>query len=117
MTRTTYQTGLYAEKICRLALRLKFYRILATRYKTPVGEIDIIAARGNTVVAVEVKARATLDTAVESISAQQRARIANALRHFIARTPLFARANLRFDVMLAVHGRWPAHIKNAWLAK
>jgi putative endonuclease len=59
MTKTTYQTGLAAEKLCRLALRLKFYRILAERYKTPVGEIDIIAARDNSIIAVEVKARAT----------------------------------------------------------
>jgi putative endonuclease len=117
MTRTTYKTGLHAEKLCRLALRLKFYRILAERYKTPVGEIDIIAARGNTVIAVEVKARASLDTAVESISPQQQARIARALQHYIMCTPRFAKADLRFDVMLATPFRWPTHIKNAWLAE
>jgi putative endonuclease len=117
MTRTTYQTGLWAEKLCRLALRLKFYRILAERYKTPVGEIDILAARGNTVVAVEVKSRTTNDAAVESISPQQQARIARALEHFVMRTPRYANADLRFDVMLATPGRWPTHIKNAWLVK
>jgi putative endonuclease len=79
MTKKTYQTGLAAQRICRLALRLKFYRILATRYKTPVGEIDIIAARGHTVVAVEVKARATREAAIESISPEQQSRIARAL--------------------------------------
>ena len=71
MTKTTYQTGLAAESICRLALPLKFYSILAERYKTPVGEIDIIARRGNTVVAVEVKARATREATVWSISPEQ----------------------------------------------
>jgi putative endonuclease len=116
MTRTSYKTGLAAERMCRLALRLKFYRILATRYKTPVGEIDILAARGNTVVAIEVKARATRDAAVESISDQQQTRIANALQHFIMCTPRFTNANLRFDVMLATPWHWPVHIKNAWMA-
>ncbi|MFA4995077.1 MAG: YraN family protein [Bdellovibrionales bacterium] len=116
MTRTSYKTGLAAERMCRLALRLKFYRILAQRYKTPVGEIDIVAARGNTVVAIEVKARATRDAAVESIFPQQQARIANALQHFIMCAPRYANANLRFDVMLATPWHWPVHIKNAWMA-
>ncbi len=116
MTKTSYKTGLNAERLCRLALRLKFYRILAERYKTPVGEIDIIAARGRTVVAVEVKSRASRDAAVESISPQQQTRIVNALEYFMMRSPRFANANLRFDVMLASPWRWPTHIKNAWFA-
>jgi len=116
MTKTTYKTGLNGEKICRIALRLKFYRILAERYKTPMGEIDIIATRGRTVVAVEVKSRTTSDAAAESISPQQQMRIANALQYFVMRTPRFANANLRFDVMLASPWRWPTHIKNAWFA-
>ncbi|MGB9154027.1 MAG: YraN family protein [Alphaproteobacteria bacterium] len=115
--RTGHQTGLAAENLCRLALRLKFYRILAERYKTPVGEIDIVAARGNTVIAVEVKARPTPEEAIASISDQQRARIAHALQDFIMRNPRFSRADLRFDVMLATPRKWPQHIKNAWRAE
>ena len=116
MTRTSHRTGTDAEKLCRLALRLKFYRILAERYKTPVGEIDIVAARGKCVIAIEVKARATRDGALESISPHQQARIARALQDFVMRHPRFARADLRFDVMLALPRRWPLHIKNAWTA-
>ena len=115
--RTSHQTGLAAERLCRLALRLKFYRILAERYKTAMGEIDIVAQRGNTVIAVEVKSRATHESAAESISPHQQARIARALQNFIQRHPRFAQANLRFDVMLATPNRWPKHIKNAWLAE
>lgn len=117
MTRTTYKTGLAAERLCRIALRLKFYRILADRYKTPVGEIDIIAARGNTIVAVEVKARSTREAAAESIAPSQQRRIANALQNFIMRNPRYAKADLRFDVMLATPNHWPEHIKNAWFAE
>ena len=57
--KTSYRTGLGAEALCRLALRLKFYRVLASRYRSPLGEIDIVAMRGKTVALVEVKARAT----------------------------------------------------------
>jgi len=114
MTRTSHQTGLLAEKFCCLALRLKGYRLLAVRYKTPFGEIDIIAARGRTVAAIEVKARATREAAVESISQKQRARIARALQDFAMRKPSYADAELRFDVMLVAPRQWPLHIKNAW---
>lgn len=112
--RTTYQTGLRAEALCCLALRLKLYRILATRYKTPVGEIDIVAAKGNMIVAVEVKARATCDAAIESILPHQQNRIAQALQYFAMSHPRFANSDMRFDVMLATPRAWPKHIKNAW---
>jgi putative endonuclease len=85
--RSSHRKGLSAETFCRLALRLKGYRILATRYNTPMGEIDIVAARGRTVIAVEVKARPTLEAAVEAISPQQRARIVRALQDFVMRHP------------------------------
>jgi putative endonuclease len=114
MTKTSYRSGLDAERKCRWALRLKFYRILAERYKTPAGEIDIIAARGNTVVAVEVKARATQEAAMEAVSTRQQSRIAKALQYFLMRSSKYAKADLRFDVMLSMPGRWPRHIENAW---
>ncbi len=114
MKKETYRTGLAAERLCRLALRLKFYRILAARYKTPVGEIDIVAARGKTVAAVEVKARGTAADAAEAVSGEQKKRIARALECFIQSHPRLSRADLRFDVMIATPKRWPKHIKNAW---
>ncbi len=47
-----------------MALRLKFSRILATRYKTAMGEIDIVAAYSNVVVAIEIKMHAWRDDAI-----------------------------------------------------
>ena len=114
MKPSRYQTGLFAESLCRLILRLKFYRILATRYKTPMGEIDIIAARGRKLVAVEVKSRPSLAQALESISPRQCRRIASALEIFVMRTPRYQRADLRFDVMAVMPGKLPVHLKNAW---
>ncbi len=112
--KTSYTTGLFAESLCRLALRLKFYRIIASRYRSKLGEIDIIASRGKIVALIEVKARATERQAIESISHHQRQRLQRAANDFLARYPCFKRHYLRFDVMLVAPKRWPRHIKGAW---
>ena len=114
MTKTTYKTGLAAEALCRLVLRLKGYRIVVSRYRSHMGEIDIVAARGRTVALVEVKARSTKDAALESIHPRQRERLERAANEFLARFPGFNTYNLRFDVMLVAPRRWPAHIPDAW---
>ena len=41
-----YRQGLLAETAAALLLRLKGYRIIARRYRTPVGEIDLVALKG-----------------------------------------------------------------------
>ena len=56
----------------------KGYRILAKRFRTPHGEIDLVAKRRNLVAFVEVKARATLDEAAFAVTPRQQARIINA---------------------------------------
>lgn len=112
--KTAYRTGLSAEFLCRVALRLKFYRILAARYRSPLGEIDIVAARGDVVALVEVKARPSRREAVEAIHFRQRERLQRAARDFLARNPRFHRHHVRFDVMLVAPRRWPVHIKDAW---
>lgn len=116
MTRpkTTYRTGLAAETLCRFALRVKGYRIIASRYKSPLGEVDIIAARGRTVALVEVKARASKREAIEAVHPRQRERLERAAQDFLARHPHFNLHNLRFDVMLVAPRAWPAHIPDAW---
>jgi putative endonuclease len=112
--KTSYTTGLSAEFLCRIALRLKLYRILASRYRSPLGEIDIIASRGKIVALIEVKARATQGAALESISMKQRERLQRAAQDFLARYPSFNSYNLRFDAMLVAPRKWPQHIKDAW---
>jgi putative endonuclease len=112
--RTSYRTGLFAEALCRLALRLTCYRILASRYRSRLGEIDIIAARGDTVALIEVKARPTHREAAEAILPRQRERLQRAARDFLARHPQFNACHIRFDIMLVAPGRWPTHIRDAW---
>lgn len=113
-TRTSYQTGLLAEALCRLSLRLKFYRVLASRYRSPLGEIDIVAARGKILALIEVKARSSQQQAMESISLHQRERLQRAANDFLTRHPGFHGHNVRFDVMLVTPRRWPVHIADAW---
>jgi putative endonuclease len=112
--KTTYKTGLAAEALCRLALRLKGYRIVASRYRSPLGEIDIVAARGSCLALIEVKARALQSTALESVGLRQRERLERAAADFLARHPHFVRHRVRFDIMLVAPKRWPAHIADAW---
>lgn len=51
-----FQTGISAESRAAAYLMAKGYRILAKRYRTPHGEIDIVARRRNLIAFVEVKA-------------------------------------------------------------
>ena len=109
-----HHRGRTAETLCVWWLRLKGYRILARRYRAPVGEIDLIARRGRVLAAVEVKARAAADVAAESLGVQQRRRIARALEHFLQARPALAKLAPRFDVMLVAPGAPPRHLVDAW---
>jgi len=109
-----YRRGLWAEALCRLALRLKGYRIVASRYKVGQGEIDIVAFRRGMLAFIEVKARQHYEEAAACISPRQQARIRTAAMAFMGRNPRFARCSARFDAMLVMPWRWPVHIERAW---
>ena len=96
-------------------LRLAGYSILARRYKTKLGEIDIVARRGGILAFVEVKARGELEAAVNSLGGRQFGRVASAASLFVARHPHFADHSVRFDAML-VSGLWPRHLPDVWRA-
>jgi putative endonuclease len=95
-------------------LRCKGYQVLKQRYRTPVGEIDIIARKGNVLAIVEVKARPDLHQAHEAISPHQQARLARAAHYYVARHPQTLHTVLRFDVIFVLPGQWPRHIINAF---
>src|ERR1044072_5494531 len=79
--------GLSAESRAAAYLIAKGYRILARRWKSPVGEIDIVARRRQLLVFVEVKARASLDAAAESVLPRQQQRIAAAASVWLSEHP------------------------------
>jgi putative endonuclease len=109
-----HEQGHLAELMAAWILRMKGYRILQCRYKTPLGEIDLIAARGKTLIAVEVKYRSTLDHASEAITQKQRKRIENALLLYLKKLS-WQPKYIRFDAILFAPYKWPRHIRNAWI--
>jgi putative endonuclease len=109
-----YRSGHAAEAIAALMLRLKGHRIVARRYKTPVGEIDLVALRGKRLAFVEVKRRKTREDAAWTLPAKQRRRIVRAAQYWLAAHPGFAGHDLAFDVVLAAPWAWPRYIENAF---
>ena len=74
-----YRSGLWAEFVAEVFLMVTVYRILERRYKTPVGEIDILACRKNTLIAVEVKARRNRRDALYAVTGASQGRIERAV--------------------------------------
>ncbi|MCW1403228.1 YraN family protein [Novosphingobium sp. MW5] len=104
--------GRKGERLAAWYLRLKGWRVLASRIKTPRGEIDLIARRGKLVAFVEVKWRAQaadLDLAID----EWRLRRVRAAVEAVAHRWMKAGDDMRIDVLLLAPGRWPRHIVNA----
>lgn len=114
MSATGYKKGLLAESFAKLYLRLKGYRILAERFKTPVGEIDLIAKRGRQLVFVEVKLRKTAAEAAEAIHARNQSRVRRAAELYLQKHLEYTGYELRFDALALAPYAWPQHIRNAW---
>ncbi len=112
--RAALRRGSGAETLACWWLRLKGYRILGRNLRLGVGEIDILARRGDLLVAIEVKHRPDLLTAGEAIDRRGRERIVRALSRWLAQHPRLADLDLRFDAMLMVPGHWPRHLTDAW---
>lgn len=106
--------GRLAETAALWALRFKGYRLLAKRFKTPLGEVDLVMRRGATTVFVEVKARISAAQALDSVTIRQAKRIAAAARLWAARDPRAQRGFCRFDIVAVSPYHWPRHIENAF---
>lgn len=104
------RTGHAAEWLAAAFLMAKGYRILARRYGGKGGEIDLIARRGQTVIFVEVKARADLDAAAMSVSAQKAQLVSRKVSQWLARNPWAMGHNLRADAVFIAPWRLPRHV-------
>ncbi len=109
-----YLRGHKGEGLAALYLRLKGYRILHKRYKTPVGEVDLIAMRGRMLAFIEVKSRGNYETGVEAITRRQQLRTIRAAKYFLSSHPEMASLDLRFDAIIALPGFKLRHIPGAW---
>ena len=109
-----FRTGLSAEARAAAFLIAKGYRILARRFRTPCGEIDIVAKRRNLVAFIEVKARGSLDDAAYAVTPRQQRRIVEAAQAWLMAHPEHAEFELRFDAMLIAPRRLPRHLLAAF---
>lgn len=112
--RAAEASGRRGERVAGWWLRLKGWRVLERRVRTPVGEVDLVVRRGNLVAFVEVKTRATgaeLDFAIDE---RRLARVAAAAEYLM---PRFAGPgdDIRVDVVLIAPRTPPRHIENAWI--
>jgi putative endonuclease len=112
--RKAWRRGHVSEYLAALYLACKGYRILAIRHKTLLGEIDIVARKGNLAVFVEVKARRAASQAVDAVSFASQRRIRAASDLWLAGRPDHALLSQRYDIVAITPGRWPRHFRDAF---
>jgi putative endonuclease len=106
--------GRNAELLCRWHLRLRGWRIVASDWRCPSGEIDILARRRGVLAVIEVKSRTDFAAAAYALPPRQRRRIARAAQAFLVMRPELAPLAVRFDVMVVAPLRLPRHLPGAW---
>lgn len=106
--------GRKGEWLAALYLQAKGYRILDRRVRTPMGEVDLIAKRGNLVAFVEVKFRADVQIAAGAVTPGAWQRIARAADFWMARHPALSDCGWRYDIVAVAPRKLPQHIQDAW---
>jgi putative endonuclease len=106
--------GRMAETAAEIYLRCKGYRLLARRFKSPMGEVDLIMRKGKTTAFIEVKARTTHGEAIVSVTPRQAKRISQAASLWMAKDKIAAANFCRFDIVAVNAYLWPSHIENAF---
>ena len=116
----SYQFGIIAEFVAIIFLRFKGYKVLQRRYKTNLGEVDIIACKGRAIIAIEVKARKKsvekngflID---EVLGENQKKRIKRAIMVFMAaNSKKYYNHSIRFDLMVISPCKMPYHLIGFW---
>ena len=98
-----------AEDVAAWWLRLKGYRIVGRRVRTPVGEVDLVARRGRCLAFVEVKYRPTLAQAAEAAARGNMARVRRGAALLAARYGNDWNT-VRIDAVLVAPWRLPRHL-------
>ncbi len=103
MTRRRQQVGKAGEEAARGYLQRKGYRVVELNYRSPYGEIDLIAFQGSIPVFVEVRTRtsASFGPPAESITAEKLERLKKTALHFM-QSRYGEEVSCRFD-FIAVH--------------
>lgn len=112
--RKAHRWGQISEYIAAIYLVLKGYRILAIRYKTKLGEIDLILRKQNLIIFVEVKARHEEMVAVDAVAFASQNRIRAASDIWLAKRPNSALLSQRYDIVAVLPWRLPRHFEDAF---
>jgi putative endonuclease len=113
---TSYKKGRWAEKLAIVILRVKGYKILSERFKTPVGEIDVIASKNRKLVFLEVKYRPSFSEAFYSFTRPQQERIIRAAKLYLAKHTSKVTDEIQFDVIVFSNWGW-RHLSNSWMER
>jgi putative endonuclease len=108
--RASGRSGRRGEWLALALLTAKGYRLLERRFGGKGGEIDLIMARGRSVVFVEVKLRGSLDAAALAITAEKRRLVEMRVRQWLARNPWAMDRALRADAVFLAPWRLPRHV-------
>lgn len=100
MSVASYHAGLSAENSVAGKYARCGFDILAERYKSPEGEIDLIARHGKKLYFIEVKQSKTFDRAAAALGERQKKRIQKASLCFLQKMGLPMETDMRFDVAL-----------------
>lgn len=100
MTFLRQQLGIIGEELAAVELTARGYAVLARRYRTRHGEIDIVCEHEGTIVFVEVRARASAEfgRAAESVTDAKKRKVSAMAVDYLARNEL-ANRPCRFDVV------------------
>lgn len=99
------RVGILGEETAAVAYRRLGYDIIGANFRSPYGEIDLIAQRKNLLVFIEVRTReaGAVITPAQTVDAHKRRRIVLTAQHFLARCPQLAKSDIRFDVVEAFY--------------
>lgn len=112
--RTSHAKGKLAETSAELLVRGMGYSILERRFKTSAGEIDLVARRGSRVAFIEVKRRATIDDAADSVTPRLRKRVRQAAELWLQDHEDDLTLDPAFDVVLMAPRQWPVYMSDAF---
>lgn len=93
-------SGQAAEKRASSLLETEGFAVVASRFRTPHGELDLVATSATQLLVVEVKQRACLADAAASLSHRQAQRLLAATEWMLMTHPQWQRAETRIDLML-----------------
>ena len=106
-----YYLGLLAEHLAILFYTLGGYWLLKHRFKTPLGELDLIFIKGRQLFFVEVKFRSSDYDDVLCTTSQQR-RLVRAAEIFLLQSPKYREFAIQFDFILIKPWHWPRKVAN-----